>query len=93
MLKEVLLVYLAVVNLITFIMFGVDKRAAIKGKQRTRESTLLFFAFIGGSVGALFAMKLFRHKTRKPKFTVTIPFMLILQIAAVLYFAISKNYF
>ncbi len=93
MLKEVLLVYLAVVNLITFVMFGVDKRAAIKGKQRIRESTLLLFAFIGGSVGALFAMKLFRHKTRKPKFTVAIPLMLFVQVAGVCYLLNLFGYF
>ena len=93
MLKEVLLVYLAVVNLITFVMFGVDKRAAIKEKQRIRESTLLFFAFIGGSVGALFAIKLFRHKTRKPKFTVAIPLMLFVQVAVICYLLNLFGYF
>lgn len=86
MLIKLLLIYLVIINLITFIIFGVDKRAAIKGKQRIREATLLLFAFIGGSLGGLVAIYLFRHKTRKPKFTVTIPLMLILQIAAILYF-------
>ncbi|MBQ7107577.1 MAG: DUF1294 domain-containing protein [Clostridia bacterium] len=86
MLIKLLLIYLVIINLITFIIFGADKRAAIKGKQRIREATLLLFAFIGGSLGGLVAIYLFRHKTRKPKFTVTIPLMLILQIAAILYF-------
>ncbi len=93
MLIEILLVYLAAVNLITFIMFGVDKRAAIKGKQRIRELTLLFFALIGGSVGAIFAMKIFRHKTRKPKFTVTIPLMLFVQVAVICYLLNLFGYF
>ena len=85
MVIEYLLVYLAALNLITFVLFGVDKRAAIKSQQRISERTLLGLAFLGGSIGGLLGMKVFRHKTRKPKFTVAIPLMLLLQIAAALY--------
>lgn len=83
MLLKCLEFYVITLNLTTFVLFGIDKLAAIKGKQRIRESTLLALAFLGGSLGGLSAMYLFWHKVRKLKFSVGIPFMLILQIAAV----------
>ena len=82
---EYLAIYLVAINLITFIVYGVDKRAAIKGKFRVRVATLLGLAFIGGSFGALSAMYLFRHKTKKLQFTIFVPLMLVLHIVAVLY--------
>ena len=78
-------IYLIIINLITFIVFGVDKRAAIKKRSRIRVSTLLTFSFVGGSLGGLIAMYLFRHKTKKLQFTLLLPLMLILHIAAFLY--------
>lgn len=71
------------INLITFAAFGIDKCAAIKHRSRIRVVTLLGLAFAGGSVGALLAMHLFRHKTRKLLFTVGIPWMLVLQIVGI----------
>ena len=78
-------IYLIIINLITFIVFGVDKRAAIKKRSRIRVSTLLTLSFVGGSLGGLIAMYLFRHKTQKLQFTLLLPLMLILHIAAFLY--------
>ena len=78
-------IYLIVINLITFIVFGVDKRAAIKKRSRIRVSTLLTLSLIGGSLGGLIAMYLFRHKTKKLQFTLLVPLMLILHIAVFLY--------
>lgn len=78
-------IYLIIINLITFIVFGVDKRAAIKKRSRIRVSTLLLLSFVGGSLGGFSAMYLFRHKTKKWQFTIFIPLMLILHIAAFLY--------
>ena len=78
-------IYLIAVNLITFVIFGVDKLAAIKGRTRIRERTLLLLAFIGGSIGGLSAMYLFWHKIRKLKFKLGVPLMLVLHIVAVLY--------
>ena len=78
-------IYLIAVNLITFVIFGVDKLAAIKGRTRIRERTLLLLAFIGGSIGGLSAMYLLWHKIRKLKFKLGVPLMLVLHIVAVLY--------
>ena len=79
-------IYLIAINLITFVIFGVDKLAAIKGQTRIRERTLLLLAFVGGSVGGLSAMYLFWHKIRKLKFKLCVPLILALHIAAFLYF-------
>ncbi len=63
------LVWLLAINLWTILHFGEDKRAAIAGRQRVPESTLLTFAAIGGTPGAYFARARFRHKTRKQPFS------------------------
>ena len=75
------LVILGVINLIAFVMYGLDKRYARKGQWRISEATLLTFAALYGALGAFLAMRLFRHKTKHLKFTVTVPLLLILQIA------------
>lgn len=58
----------ALLSVITFAMYGIDKAAAGKGRRRTPEATLLFAGLIGGWPGALVAQRLFRHKTRKQPF-------------------------
>lgn len=78
-----LVVYLLVVNLITFFLYGIDKRRAVRKAWRIPESVLIGFAAIGGSVGAFLAMLLFRHKTKHAKFTVGVPLILFVQIIAV----------
>ena len=62
---RILLFYLILINLVTFVIYGADKWKAKAGKRRVPEKTLLVLTLIGGSVGALFAMLLFRHKTRE----------------------------
>ena len=75
-------VYLITINLITFISFAVDKKAAIRHRSRVRVATLLELCFIGGSLGGLAAMYCFRHKTRKRCFTIGVPLMICVQMAA-----------
>lgn len=75
-----LLAYLLFINVITFVLYGYDKRCAKKQQWRVPESTLLTFSFIGGSVGALLGMSFFRHKTQKLKFNILVPFSLVLQV-------------
>jgi len=62
------LAYLVIVNLLTFGAFALDKAAAESNRRRTPEATLLALAFIGGSIGALAAQQVLRHKTRKQPF-------------------------
>lgn len=59
-----MLIYLVIINIITFLLYGIDKYFAIKNMYRISEFILLFFSFIGGVVGALFGMYFFKHKYR-----------------------------
>lgn len=78
----VVLVYLLIANLAAFIAFGIDKRRARKKRWRIPELTLIMFAAIGGSIGALIGMFFWHHKTKKLKFLIVIPLLLILWITA-----------
>ena len=81
--------FILVMSLIAFSLYGADKRKAKKGAWRIPEAVLLNFGFFGGAVGALFAMRVFRHKTKHWYFWVVNILGLIWQIAlpviAVLY--------
>lgn len=74
-------VYLIVINIITFALYGIDKKRAIRSAWRISEKTLLGMAFVGGSVGALLGMMVFHHKTKHLKFRILVPFFLVLHIA------------
>jgi len=72
--------YLIIINIISFIIMGLDKLFAIKNKRRISENTLLFLSIIGGVFGTTLGMIIFKHKIRKPKFLILIPIILILII-------------
>ncbi len=82
---KILLVYLALVNAAAFVLMHTDKKKAIKGKWRIPEKTLLGVCAIGGSLGGFMGMRLFRHKTKHPKFYIGIPVMLVVHIALLVY--------
>ena len=75
-----LLQYLAAINVICFVAFAYDKFLAKAHWRRVPEATLLFLSAIGGAAGGLLAMGLVRHKTRKLKFKLGMPALLILQL-------------
>jgi uncharacterized membrane protein YsdA (DUF1294 family) len=75
-------VYLAVLNLATFAIFGLDKAAAVDKRPRVPERALLTLAFLGGSPGALLARPVFRHKTRKQPFSAWLMLIVFVQVAA-----------
>ncbi len=87
--RDILTIYAVVINLVSFIIMGWDKRAAIKDQFRISESTLFILAIIGGSIGSLLGMKIWHHKIRKIKFLIGMPLVLLLQI--VLLFLITHN--
>lgn len=70
--------YLLIINIITFIIYGIDKQKSIKHKYRISESTLIILSILGGTLGALLGMKIFHHKTKKTKFIILIPLLLLL---------------
>lgn len=72
--------YLIVINLIAFIAMYIDKRKAKMGKWRIKEYTLFILALLGGSIGAIVGMYTFRHKTKKAKFFIGFPAILIAEI-------------
>jgi len=76
-------IYLVVINVVTFFLYGIDKWKARRDKWRIEESTLLWWAAFGGSIGALLGMKAWHHKTLHKKFTIGVPAILIAQIAIV----------
>ena len=80
MLTHILCGYLIVLNLLLFVLMGRDKAAAQRGARRTPETMLLALAVIGGRVGGLLGMVLFRHKTRKPAFRIGLPLIVICQL-------------
>lgn len=71
--------YLAAVNIVAFIMYGIDKGKAKRGAWRIPESTLIGVALLGGSFGAWAGMRYFHHKTRKKKFSVGVPLILVVE--------------
>lgn len=78
---KIILYYLLAVNLLTFISYGIDKWKARRNRWRIPEATLLLLAALGGSIGALLAMKVFRHKTQHKKFRYGVPAILIVQLS------------
>ena len=86
--NKILMIYLGIINVITFLAFAIDKLHAIKGKRRIRIITLLGLAFVGGSAGALLGMYTLRHKTKVYYFTVGIPLIMIMQ-AVVMFFVMN----
>lgn len=83
--ETILLFYLFGVNLLTFIVYGVDKSKARKSRWRIPETVLLMLAVAGGSVGAWMGMRVWHHKTLHLKFKYGIPFIFLLQIAFCIY--------
>jgi len=84
-LLHIVLIYLAVINAVTFFMYGVDKWKARKSKWRIRETALLGLAVLGGSIGAWLGMKVWHHKTQHKKFKYGVPAIIIVQLALIGY--------
>ena len=81
--------YLIIINIIAFFLMGIDKKKAQTGAWRIPEKTLFFSVIMGGSIGAIAGMQLFRHKTKHKTFVIGMPAILIVQLllaAAYFYF-------
>ncbi len=78
--KWILLIYIAVMSLIAFAAFGLDKYKAKANRWRIRERTLFLLAILGGGIGAFLGMRVFRHKTQHRQFVIGIPAIMIVQL-------------
>ncbi len=78
---RIVIFYLLAANLLTFVTYGIDKWKARHNRWRIPEATLLLLAALGGSIGALLAMRVFRHKTQHKKFRYGVPALLLVQLA------------
>ena len=86
-----IITYLLIINLIGFLSMGIDKFKAKRGYWRIPEGTLIMITALGGGIGTLLGMYTFRHKTKKMKFTIGIPTILITEIIIAI-FIISDLY-
>jgi uncharacterized membrane protein YsdA (DUF1294 family) len=80
---EALLYCLLVINVVTFLVYGIDKVKAKQGSWRISEATLLILAVIGGSIGAFLGMKVWHHKTMHKKFKYGLPLILLAQMSLI----------
>ena len=80
-------IYIVIINIISFIMYFIDKRLAIKHKYRIPEKVLILFSIFGGSLGSLLSMSLFHHKTKHLKFLITN----LLSLCAWMYIIVKIN--
>lgn len=84
-----IIIYFIVMNLIGFFIMWLDKRKAKKGVWRIPEKTLFITTALGGGIGTTAGMYVFRHKTQKIQFVIGLPFITILEIITVIYFALK----
>lgn len=78
-----IIIYVCVVNVVAFFLYGLDKEKAKRHLWRIPEATLLGIALLGGSIGAFLGMQIFRHKTKKAKFYLGVPLIFILQMVGI----------
>ena len=88
---HIALIYLVIINVVTFFMYGIDKWKANHTKWRIPEATLLGMAIIGGSIGAWLGMKVWHHKTLHKKFKFGVPAIIIIQLLIIGYFTLFQK--
>lgn len=86
------IIYLIVINIISFAAMGIDKRRAVKNKWRIPEKTLFLFVVLGGGIGGTIGMHMFHHKTKHWYFALGFPLITIVEYVGsiVLYFVVSR---
>lgn len=83
---QIAVIYLIVINILGFLAMGLDKHKAKMAERRIPENTLFMFTILGGGIGTIAGMYVFHHKTKKMKFKVGMPLILILEILIFVYF-------
>ena len=87
--SSLLILYLITINVVTFLLYGIDKWKAKRARWRIPESVLLGMAAIGGSVGAWLGMRVWHHKTQHTKFRYGVPAMLVAQVAVLVWIVVK----
>jgi uncharacterized membrane protein YsdA (DUF1294 family) len=87
-----LALYLVAINVTAFAAFGIDKRRAARGQRRIAEKDLLLLAVIGGTVGAYLGRQRFRHKTRKPEFSMMLHLLALMQVSMLGWLTFQRNF-
>ena len=82
-----IVIYFIIINIIGFLIMLIDKRKAEKGKWRIPEKTIFIVTALGGGIGTIAGMYVFHHKTRKLQFTIGLPFITLLEIVGIVYYA------
>jgi len=85
-----ILLYLLAINIIGFFAMGIDKWKAKNNRWRIPEQTLFIITALGGGIGTIAGMYTFRHKTKKPQFTIGLPAILILEIILIIYLSFKN---
>lgn len=85
-----IIIYFIIINIIGLLAMYIDKQKAKKGKWRIPERTLFIITALGGGIGTISGMYLFRHKTQKIAFVIGFPLITILEIICIIYFAFIK---
>lgn len=80
--------YLVIINVLAFVLYGIDKRKARKDKYRISESTLLWMARLGGGVGSWIGIRKFHHKTKHKRFVIIVPLWTIVWVVGIVYLVI-----
>lgn len=83
--------YILLINLVGFVAMYIDKKKAQRNEWRIKEGTLLSIALLGGGIGGMIGMYKFRHKTKKLKFTIGFPTIIITQIVVIIYCLIANT--
>lgn len=86
-----IVIYLILINIIAFLAMYIDKRKAKKGKRRIPEKTLFVLVGLGGGIGGILGMYLFRHKTKKTRFVIGFPAILIFEVLVVIAILVANK--
>lgn len=85
----IIVFFLLIINLLTFLLYGIDKWKAKRARWRIPESVLLGLAAVGGSIGAWLGMRVWHHKTQHKKFRYGVPAILVAQIVLLVWAVVN----
>ena len=88
----IFVVYILIVNVLAFVLYGIDKRRSQRKMYRIPENTLLWMARLGGGVGSWLGIKVFHHKTKHKRFMIIVPLWTVLWVMAIVYLVIKYYY-